>query len=127
MFKKTFILCNILLIIVSCTPNKTEITVPDRPNNVPNSAFWQGGVDGGAWYMCKKLSIKFKYSCKVYNFNGELETKGLYELYLRNNIEAKPLKDFLKQSDLSNNDVKGSAGFQSDIYLYAQLELKLVN
>ncbi len=60
--------------------SNAETIVPQRNNNVPPSAVWSGGPDGGAWYDCENIK-KFDYSCTVYNdSSGEIEGEGEFEL-----------------------------------------------
>jgi len=49
---------------------------PVKLNNIPTSAFWVGGCDGGLWYelLNRKDSI---YTFKIYNdFNGQIVSEG---------------------------------------------------
>jgi len=47
---------------------------PERPKNVPDSAQWVGGVDGGNWYRIKKVLSANTFEINVYNeSSGELE------------------------------------------------------
>ena len=69
----------LLLVFTACTET---VTPPPRPANVPASAVWAGGVDGGAWIDCR---FSFKepfpgYTCKTFNDNGIPWTAGTYVL-----------------------------------------------
>ena len=60
--------------------SNAETVVPQRHNNIPSSAAWSGGPDGGAWYDCENIK-KLDYSCTIYNeYTGEVEGKGEFEL-----------------------------------------------
>jgi len=60
--------------------SNAETVVPQKHNNIPSSAVWSGGPDGGAWYDCKKIE-KFEYSCTIYNeYTGDVEDKGEFRL-----------------------------------------------
>ncbi|OMH38879.1 hypothetical protein [Motiliproteus sp. MSK22-1] len=46
----------ILCLLNSCGQDQeTELTIPNRPNSVPDNAMWLGGTDGGAWVVLSKL------------------------------------------------------------------------
>ena len=47
---------------------------PERPRNVPETATWKGGVDGGFWFDVVTVNGEKKmYRFKIYNdYNGEL-------------------------------------------------------
>jgi hypothetical protein len=51
---------------------------PKRPQNVPSSARWEGGPDGGNWFECAK-ETDAKYRCSVFaDVTGVLIVSGLY-------------------------------------------------
>lgn len=61
-----------------------------KPFNVPDSAIWAGGVDGGAWFACELTQGFDKYYCSVFNdFNGAVTAKGKYLLLKSRTLEDK--------------------------------------
>lgn len=60
----------------------SRVEPPKRPNNVPNSAAWAGGADGGIWICCNPAPQEgIAYNCVTYNdYTGEIESQGLYLL-----------------------------------------------
>ncbi len=70
----------ILLVGMSACSNQPK--VPPRPNGVPESAVWAGGVDGGAFVDCRYNPTTRLDSCTVYNDGtGEVWMKGTYRLH----------------------------------------------
>lgn len=50
---------------------------PQRPDGVPASAVWGGGVDGGVWHECMLKGEG--YQCSLYHdHSGELLAKGFF-------------------------------------------------
>lgn len=41
----------LVVVCVGCSYNTQELKDTLRPPNVPDSAFWVGGLDGGNWYV----------------------------------------------------------------------------
>lgn len=57
---------------------KYEVTPPMRPSNVPPSAKWEGGEDGGNWFDCTRQADS-KYLCAVFSdTTGAKISEGLY-------------------------------------------------
>lgn len=59
------------------------VPVPARPANVPGSAEWAGGADGGAWIDCRWEAKEpaTLYSCTTFNDNtGEVWARGQFVL-----------------------------------------------
>lgn len=79
---KIIMLWLMVFIIVGCNIEiKTE--VPERPSNVPESAIWIGGPDGGVFVFVKKhndVDAKI-YLAKVYYVSGDIAYNGLMRLY----------------------------------------------
>ncbi|MBK7665809.1 MAG: hypothetical protein IPJ21_20190 [Sterolibacteriaceae bacterium] len=51
---------------------------PTRPPNIPASARWEGGSDGGNWFECVK-EADAKYRCSVFaDVTGALIVSDLY-------------------------------------------------
>ena len=55
---------------------------PTRPPKVPHNSVWAGGLDGGAWIRCDRISKKPwgpVFKCTTYNDQtGEVWSRGLY-------------------------------------------------
>jgi len=57
---------------------KHQVTPPPRPLNVPSSATWDGGEDGGTWFACTRQAY-LKYRCTVFaDTTGIKISEGLY-------------------------------------------------
>ena len=68
----------VLFIVAGC--DETQL-LPERPTNVPESAVWGGGVDGGSWLVCKLRKERSAYACEIYwDSDGTLWAKGTYLL-----------------------------------------------
>ena len=52
---------------------------PARPYQVPSSAQWAGGIDGGAWVDCSTGSGPYN-ECQVYGEKGDLMLSSAYAL-----------------------------------------------
>lgn len=46
---------------------ETKVVVPERPESVPQSAAWIGGVDGGAWIECSLDNEKRANWCTAWS------------------------------------------------------------
>jgi len=54
---------------------------PRRPANVPRSAVWAGGADGGAFILCAPSIANEANTCTVYNDStGDVWMSGRYLL-----------------------------------------------
>ena len=71
-------LITLFIIFISCN---TEIKQPERPKNVPKTAIWEGGTDGGTWIQCDSTNTDNIFYCKIFNdFDGTLLSEGKYKL-----------------------------------------------
>lgn len=52
-------------------------TKAKRPENVPLSAIFSGGIKGGSWLQCTQSAAIF--NCEVYNYTGRLYESGEFE------------------------------------------------
>ena len=68
----------VILLIIVIQYYKPRAEQPERPESVPASAVWDGGVDGGNWIDCQLIdSLSSVFDCTVYeDFNGEILFKG---------------------------------------------------
>lgn len=59
-----------------------KVSPPHRPAQVPASAVWKGGADGGFWIDCKPCKDRESaYDCATYNEQtGEVNTRGTFVL-----------------------------------------------
>lgn len=61
--------------------NRSENKSPGRPQNVPLSAIWSGGLDGGVWFDCREDIQNNSNECAIYSDQkGELWIKARYQL-----------------------------------------------
>lgn len=59
-----------ILLICSCSNAKDEETAPARRQEIPDSAFWVEGVDGGNWYLVEYIhSHRNNAVIQIYNDN----------------------------------------------------------
>lgn len=68
----------VTLLVLACTGVETQ----PRPKNVPPSAVWAGGSDGGAWINCR---FAYKepyvgYACTMFTDHGSTWAEGQYVL-----------------------------------------------
>ena len=75
-----------------CTNKRTP---PLRPSQVPQSAVWSGGAEGGAWYDCSVDLERNINVCAVYSeADGKLAFKASYRLKNANRAaSSEELKD----------------------------------
>jgi hypothetical protein len=45
---------------------ESEVLPPERPDGVPESAVWGGGVDGGSWLDCMPTERAHSFACSVF-------------------------------------------------------------
>ena len=58
---------------------RSVATPPPRARGVPIDAVWAGGVDGGAWILCK--AVESRNYCSVYNdHTGNIWARGYFLL-----------------------------------------------
>jgi hypothetical protein len=70
----------LVLLLLCCNSCKREI-VHRRPNGVPETAVWAGGVDGGAFIECAFPISSKTNSCTVYNdATGDIWMSGAFAL-----------------------------------------------
>jgi hypothetical protein len=78
--KKRVILAVSFSVMMGCVQSDSEAP-PKRPTEVPASAVWAGGPDGGSWIDCKSGSAKDVYECRIYGDpKGTLWAAGNYLL-----------------------------------------------
>lgn len=80
--KQYAIIVFISLGLLSCTQCNRQITKsPERPKSVPRSALFVGGVDGGNWYLIKKILLDTNFEIEIYSHSsGELEIDTTFKL-----------------------------------------------
>jgi hypothetical protein len=62
-----FIVISVLAWLTACSDGRLEPKV--RPSNVPSSAVWAGGADGGAYLRCSVDAKRNVDLCEVWNDN----------------------------------------------------------
>lgn len=126
MQKILFLICSLALLACS----KEIQTEPEKHPNIPKTAFWQGGPDGGAWYNCKHNQKDFEYKCSVYSdITGELIIFDDFEVYIslytNGDVIEIPMSDF-KNKELSKLNINSFDG-QSKISMQGILIMKAKN
>ena len=53
---------------------------PIRPEGVPNSATWAGGLDGGGWVTCSSESTDEHNICTIYDEEGRTRGPAPYKV-----------------------------------------------
>jgi methylase of polypeptide subunit release factors len=85
--KKVFIILTSLLtvfilLIIFNPPEvivESNVSSPQKPESVPNTALWAGGIDGGNFIFVETYKDEDKlFFARIYNdFTGEIEYEGL--------------------------------------------------
>lgn len=64
----------------------------NKPVSVPKNAFWQGGVDGGNYFLFSQDNTIKQFHVKIYNdFTGTLEAEGDIQFFPDNAGDKKPI------------------------------------
>ncbi len=73
----------VIILIIAINPpeitfEETTSDIPDRPKNLPDKAFWIGGVDGGNFICIEKSKDQNKvFPVQIFNdYTGEIEYDG---------------------------------------------------
>jgi hypothetical protein len=67
----------VLIMLSGCT----GVSDPERPGNVPATAIWSGGPDGGNWFDCDSGKNSEYNNCAVYaDVTGVVIESGKYQL-----------------------------------------------
>lgn len=77
--KKNIVFCLLLCLVlgVSCRDRSSHL----RPAQVPATAVWVGGADGGVWIDCQTGKDGKSNYCKIFNENtGTIEAEGEFLL-----------------------------------------------
>lgn len=55
-------------LLLSCTDTSDNNLAPSRLKNIPQTAFWLDGTDGGSWFVIKEIhSHKNAATIEIYN------------------------------------------------------------
>jgi hypothetical protein len=74
----------VLFVVAAIVDCGSRVHEPPRPVNVPKTATWAGGSDGGAFIECRVMTDGFDF-CTVYNDStGEVWMHGRYGLKGKN-------------------------------------------
>lgn len=89
----------LVFLLVNCGTNKRT-----KPKDIPETAFWAGGVDGGQWYQIDSIDMQNNtILCKIYNDNnGELVADRKFKLHCyqaKSNINWDHLEDEINSYD----------------------------
>lgn len=94
---RAFLTC--LLLLPGCTSEPLD--PPERPEQVPESAVWAGGLKRGFWFQCEGTDAQGLYSCTIYNEDtGQAEQSGIFEAPGRS-----PLDEPLEFSTFTGYDI----------------------
>ncbi len=111
--------------MTSCNNNQ-EVKAPEKHQNIPESAFWQGGIDGGFWYDCNPTEQNYRYHCIVYNDStGDVIIDDLFDLFISVDQQSIPIHEYAKMKKWDANKIAVFDG--SYLHLNGTLELKPVN
>jgi hypothetical protein len=70
-----------IVITVMLLGGCAHVSSPERPPNVPASAVWSGGPDGGNWFDCDTKQDSEYNHCMVYaDVTGIVLESGRYQL-----------------------------------------------
>lgn len=88
---------------------EVSAVIPPRPENIPQSAFWVGGPDGGMYVLVQKNNKDSPdiYDAKIYYSEGSISYKGKLAINTPDNPQ------------FNYNDVNSYSGWDGDI-LYLQ-------
>lgn len=88
-----------------------EVSAPERPKNVPESAVWFGGVDGGQ-FIDVFLDDSNLFFVNIYSdFNGEIWDSGYFEYHgATSSISIDEIKNNLDWYDGSTIKLKDPMG-----------------
>ena len=85
------LICNLIFLLMLGCSVEHEVVEPKKPSQVPESALWVGGMDGGVFIKVKEKSNK--YIGEVYYISGDIAYKGELEIHPKGstppNLEAK--------------------------------------
>ncbi len=76
--RKILFIISVLIFFSACDVQKSEPEAPNKPAQVPNKAFWVGGLDGGVFVLVERnenLEVN-EYLGEIYYVSGDLAYKG---------------------------------------------------
>ena len=83
---RTYFIIILIYLPIGCTITSD----PDRPQNVPASAVWSGGPDGGNWFDCDSEKNSAYNNCTVYaDVTGAVIETGKYQLKVEKRAATK--------------------------------------
>lgn len=81
--KKIFFIISIIIFFPACEVQVSEPEPPNKPAQVPNKAFWVGGLDGGVFVLVERnddLDAN-EYLGGIYYISGDLAYKGKMHIF----------------------------------------------
>jgi hypothetical protein len=80
--KKILLSVFFVFFISSCDTQHEEVYIPTKPDSVPKSALWVGGLDGGVFVLVEKNKSDppDEYWGEVYYVSGDIAYKGKMRL-----------------------------------------------
>jgi hypothetical protein len=99
---RIFILTGVigLILLIGCYRAFNLPTIlndqPKRPDNLPNEAFWSGGMDGGAWFVINPQKVAPDiWQIKIYSDDGQPWVRGNFWWKSAKNIKTSlPISGF---------------------------------
>lgn len=74
-----------------------ENSIPDKPVDVPESAFWKGGLDGGYWFDLLNLNVNQRQAeIAIYDdYYGKLVIQKKFNLFCATKFDFSQLADYI--------------------------------
>ena len=85
--KKILLLLLTLIFLPACDVQQSEPEIPNKPSEVPDKAFWVGGLDGGVFALIEKnknLEAN-EYLGEIYFVSGDIAYKGKMSIFPKDN------------------------------------------
>ncbi|WP_372860639.1 hypothetical protein [Pseudoalteromonas sp.] len=85
--KKILLLLLTLIFLPACDVQQSEPEIPNKPIEVPDKAFWVGGLDGGVFVLIEKnknLEAN-EYLGEIYYVSGDIAYKGKMSIFPKDN------------------------------------------
>jgi len=115
--KNIFLFVLLVFIISACDTEKQKNKLPSKPDSVPESANWVGGLDGGVFVLVKKIEglAPNEYWAEIYYVSGDQAYKGKMHIYPHGS------------SDFDYRDPKSYQGWDGDtLYIVGEKQLKVM-
>lgn len=86
--RKVLFIISIFLFLSACDVQKSEPEIPNKPAQVPNKAFWVGGLDGGVFVLVERSENleTNEYLGEIYYISGDLAYKGKLNILPKDSV-----------------------------------------